>query len=123
MFRPTVAIIKFIMFLTFTLYLCLLHTLASVYTLRVYCSGIWLVCCVFVIKRIILNIKTFKHQNVTIKIARNMTMQYKISYIGRYDWIICELGPYYLHTYMCRRVNTLYNNLAAKECNKMGWEL
>jgi hypothetical protein len=42
MFRPTVAIIRYIQFFTFTLYLCLLHlhTLASVYTLRVCCSGI-----------------------------------------------------------------------------------
>jgi hypothetical protein len=39
MFWPTVAIIRYIEFFTFTLYSCLLHlpTLASTYTLGVFC--------------------------------------------------------------------------------------
>jgi hypothetical protein len=52
MFRPTVAIIWYLQFLTLNLYLYVLYlpTLASVYTLGVHCSGISFMYCYCVIK-------------------------------------------------------------------------
>jgi hypothetical protein len=52
MFRPTVAIFRYIHFFTFALYFCLLdlRTLASVYTLGACCSGILPLYCLCVTK-------------------------------------------------------------------------